>query len=84
MRQLSPEGVARETHRVRGGEAIWDFFVEAVSAWEDGSFEWGELIDAGTDKIVANQVREMRGKASGASVAWSYWVVFTFRSGKYP
>ena len=71
-----------ENAPIRGGEAIWDFFVEAVSAWEDGSFEWGELIDAGTDKIVANQVREMRGKASGASVAWSYWVVFTFRSGK--
>jgi ketosteroid isomerase-like protein len=24
----------------------------------------------------------MRGKASGASVAWSYWVLFTFRDGK--
>jgi ketosteroid isomerase-like protein len=24
----------------------------------------------------------MRGKASGAKVVWSYWVVFTLRDGK--
>ena len=34
------------------------------------------------DKVVANQRREMRGNMSGAGVAWSYWVVFTFRDGK--
>ena len=71
-----------ENAPIRGAEAIWDFFVEAVNAWEEGSFQWGEFIDAGTDKIVANQQREMRGKASGAGVVWSYWVVFTFRDGK--
>jgi hypothetical protein len=37
---------------------------------------------AGTNKIVANQRREMRGKASSAGVVWSYWVVFTFRKGR--
>jgi ketosteroid isomerase-like protein len=42
----------------------------------------GELIEAGTNKIVANQRREMRGKASGAGVVWSCWVVFTFRKGR--
>ena len=67
---------------VRGAEAIWGFFVEAQGAWEEGSYEWGELIEAGTKKIVANQRREMRGKASGAGVVWSYWVVFTFRKGR--
>jgi ketosteroid isomerase-like protein len=71
-----------ENAPIRGAEAIWDFFVEAVNAWEEGSFQWKEFIDAGTDKIVANQQREMRGKASGAGVVWSYWVVFTFRDGK--
>jgi ketosteroid isomerase-like protein len=71
-----------ENAPIRGPESIWDFYVEAVQAWDEGSFEWGELLDAGTDKIVANQLREMRGKASGASVAWSYWVLFTFRNGK--
>jgi|SRR5215217_4174437 len=71
-----------ESAPVRGAQAIWDFYVEAVGAWEEGPFEWGELIEVGTDKIVANQRREMRGKASGAGVVWSYWVVFTFRDGK--
>src|SRR2546423_11767606 len=71
-----------ENAPIRGAEAIWDFFVEAVNAWEEGSFEWGEFIDAGIDQIVANQRREMRGKASGAGVVWSYWVVFTIRDGK--
>jgi ketosteroid isomerase-like protein len=71
-----------ENAPIRGAESIWDFYVEAVQAWDAGSFEWGEFLDAGTDRIVANQVRTMRGKASGASVAWSYWVVFTFRDGK--
>ena len=68
-----------ESAPARGAEAIWEFFVEAVKAWEEGSFEWGELIDAEPDKVVANQRRQMRGKVSGAGVDWSYWVVFTFR-----
>ena len=71
-----------ENAPIQGAEAIWDFFVEAQDAWEEGSYEFGELIDAGRDKIVANQLREMRGKASGASVAWSFWVIFTFRDGR--
>jgi ketosteroid isomerase-like protein len=71
-----------ESAPVRGAEAIWDFFVEAQGAWEAGSYEWGELSEAGTDKLVVNQRREMRGKASGAGVVWSYWVVFTFRNGR--
>lgn len=29
--------------------------MEAVESWEDGSFDWGELIDAGNEKVVANQ-----------------------------
>ena len=71
-----------ENAPIRGAESIWDFYVEAVQAWDEGSFEWGELLDAENDKIVANQIRKMRGKTSGASVAWSYWVLFTFRNGK--
>jgi ketosteroid isomerase-like protein len=71
-----------ESAPTRGAEAIWDLFIESVEAWDEGPFDWGELIDAGSDKIVANQLREMSGKSSGASVEWSYWVVFTFRKGK--
>ena len=71
-----------ENAPIRGAAAIWDFYVEAVKTWDDGSFEWGELIDEGTDKIVVNQRREMPAKPTGVGVVWSYWVVFTFRNGK--
>ena len=56
--------------------------MEVTAAWEDGSFELGEVIDSGTGKIVANNRRETRGKASGAGVEFSYWVVGTFRDGR--
>ena len=46
MREPSPAGVARNAP---GAAAIWDFYVEAVKIWDDGSFGWGELIDEGTD-----------------------------------
>jgi ketosteroid isomerase-like protein len=71
-----------ESDPIRGREAVWDFFIEAQDAWEESSFEYVELIDAGNDKVVADMRREARGKASGASVAWSYWLVVTFRNGK--
>jgi ketosteroid isomerase-like protein len=70
-----------ENAPICGAAAIWDFYVDSVKAWDDGSYAWDELIEAGTDKVVAHQQRAMRGKASGASVLWSYWVVFTFRDG---
>ena len=66
----------------RGPQAVWDFFVEAQDAWEESPFEYVEIIDAGNDKVVADVRREARGKASGASVVWSYWLVVTFRNGK--
>jgi ketosteroid isomerase-like protein len=72
-----------ESDPIQGYEAVWDFFVEAQEGWEEGPFEFVELIDAGNDKVVADVRREVRGKASGASVAWSYWLVVTFRNGKH-
>jgi ketosteroid isomerase-like protein len=71
-----------ESAPIQGAQAIWDFFVESQDAWEGGSFEWGELIDAENGLIVANQRRQMRGKSSDAGVVWSYWVLFTFHDGK--
>ncbi len=73
-----------ESDPIRGCTAVWNFFVEAQDAWGEESrpFEFAELIDAGNDKVVADMRREVRGKASGASVAWSYWQVVTFRNGK--
>jgi ketosteroid isomerase-like protein len=66
----------------RGREAVWDFFVQANEQWEDAAYEFGELIDAGDDKVVAQVRGEMRGKASGAGVPWIFWQVVTFRNGK--
>jgi ketosteroid isomerase-like protein len=73
-----------ESDPVRGPEAVWDFFVEAQEVWGEESppFEYAEIIDAGNDKVVADIRREVQGKASGASVAWSYWQVGTLRNGK--
>jgi ketosteroid isomerase-like protein len=74
-----------ESDPIRGGESVHDFLVvEAQAAWEEDTspFEYVELMDAGNDKVVADLRRDVRGKASGASVAFSYWQVVTFRNGK--
>ncbi len=72
-----------ENAPIRGGEPVWEFLVGVDDVWEGNSrWVWGELIDAGKNKVVGNQLREMLGKASGAGVVWSYWVVFTFRDRK--
>ena len=70
-----------ESAPIRGPEAVWDFYVESQEPWEGGAFEVGELIDA-DDKVAAEVQGQMRGKASGASVTWSYWQVVTYRHGK--
>src|SRR5436190_18124121 len=71
-----------ESDPIRGREAVWDVYVENIEAFREGALEHVELIDAGNDKVVAHMRGEMHGKASGASVAFSYWTVATFRSGK--
>jgi ketosteroid isomerase-like protein len=68
-----------EAAPIRGAEAVWNFLVEVAAAWDEVEFEWGEVIDAGPDKVVGNQRAEPRGKMSGAGVPWSFWVVFTLR-----
>src|SRR5829696_5496755 len=44
-----------ENAPIRGAEAIWDFYVEVTGAWEEGLSEFGEVINAGADKVVAKQ-----------------------------
>jgi len=70
-----------ESAVIQGPEATWDFYVASQEPWEDSTFEVGELIDAG-GKVVAEQRAQVRGKGSGAGVAWSYWHVVTLRNGK--
>ena len=70
-----------ESDPTQGPEAVWTFFIEASDQWEDCVYEHGELIDAGDDKAVAWVRGEMRGKASGAGVPWSFWQAVTLRNG---
>jgi ketosteroid isomerase-like protein len=72
-----------ESDPIRGSEAVWDFLVEVAGTWgEDSSpYEYVEVIDLGNDKVVADMRNELQGKASGASVAWRFWNVGTFRNG---
>jgi ketosteroid isomerase-like protein len=85
---FAPDAVMVPAHEwpenapVRGAEDIWDFYIEATAAWEEGGFELGEIIEAQTDTVVANTRREVRGRSSGAGLAFSYWIVVTFRHGK--
>ena len=74
--------MATESGPIRGSESVWDFFVENQEPWEESPYEYLELIEAGNDKIVTHVRGQMRGKASGAGVAWSMWNVVTFRNGK--
>ncbi len=80
--EMFPASEWPENAPIRGAEAIWDFQVETTGAWEEVSFEFGEIIESGTDTVVAKLWAETRGKASGAGVAFSYWLVHTFRNGK--
>ena len=80
--ESSPSGDWPESATVRGREAVWDFYLHAEDPWEPGAYELGEMIDAGEDRVLAHQVREMRGKDSGVPVRYDYWVLFVFRAGK--
>ena len=71
-----------ESEPARGREAVWDFYMAAGEAWEETTYNIIDSIDAGNDKIAVQMRADMRGKASGAGVTWSYWQVVTFRDGK--
>jgi ketosteroid isomerase-like protein len=71
-----------ESAPIRGREAVWDFFVQGQEPWEGGAFELGEVIEVPPDRVVAEQRALMRGAASGANVAWSYWHLITIRDRK--
>jgi uncharacterized protein len=71
-----------EMEPIRGAEAAWDFYVESDEPWERTPFEFVDAVHVGEDRTVGEMRREMRGKASGAVVTYSYWVLATFRNGK--
>jgi ketosteroid isomerase-like protein len=71
-----------ESETVGGREAVWDFIVSLTDAWEPADFEMGEVIDAGSDRLLARLTRPVQGKTSGIADVLDYWCVFTFRGGK--
>jgi ketosteroid isomerase-like protein len=71
-----------ESETVGGREAVWDFIVSLTDAWEPADVEMGEVIDAGSDRLLARLTRPVQGKTSGIADVLDYWCVFTFRGGK--
>ncbi len=71
-----------EAGAIRGREAAWDFYLKLAEAFEPMGSDDAEVIDAGTDKVVARRTNVVRGRASGADVEFNYWLVVTFREGK--
>jgi ketosteroid isomerase-like protein len=80
--EVVPIGDWPEEAHVRGRDAAWDFLVAAEEPWEPGTFELDELAEGG-DHVAARMRRDLRGKSSGVEVEYDYWVVFTFRDGKF-
>ena len=67
---------------VRGREAVWDFMVKMIDAWDPAPISDVEFRDAGADKVLAHQSADFRGRGSGAEVEFEYWVVSTIQDGK--
>ena len=71
-----------ESEVTQGSEAIWDLYVGNMGPWDGAVFEYFDFIEAGANAVVAHFGGEVKGKASGAPVAWNYWQVGTFRDRK--
>ena len=70
-----------ENAPIRGADAVWDFYLASTGTWDNSTTQIGEVIGSG-DTLVINNRREARGRTSGATVEFSYWIVVTFRSRK--
>jgi ketosteroid isomerase-like protein len=78
--EIIPVGDWPGPRAIRGGEAGWDFYRDAVQTLE-GRVS-AELVDAGPHKVLAHQRHEARGRSSGAEVEVNYWIVITLSEGK--
>jgi ketosteroid isomerase-like protein len=75
MARLVGEGV------YRGHDGLRRFFRAYHDAWEDISYSFDELIDAG-EKVISVDVETARGQLSGADVELTQYGVWTIRNGK--
>ena len=79
---MVPSGSWPEADTVRGREAAWHFYVQVAEAFDRAPVSDVVVVDAGDDTVVVHQRIDWRGRASGAAVAFDYWIVITFRDGK--
>src|SRR5947208_703458 len=80
--EVVPSDTWPEAGVIRGPEAAWDFYVEAMAPFEQRPIRDVDIVDAGADKVVVHQRNEMRGRTSGIDVEVNYWVVVTLREGR--
>jgi ketosteroid isomerase-like protein len=71
-----------ESETVRGREAVWEFVMDIVDAWEPAAFVIGEVIDAGSDRLLVRLTRPVQGKTSGLATVLDYWCVMRFHEKK--
>jgi ketosteroid isomerase-like protein len=65
----------------RGHDGLRRFFRAYHDAWDEISYSFAELIDAG-EKVLSVDVETARGKLSGADVELTQYGVWTIRDGK--
>jgi ketosteroid isomerase-like protein len=70
-----------ENTTISGREAVWDFFLQSDEPWEPGAYELAEAINVPGLGVLANLVRDIRGRDSGATVRYDYWALYRFRAG---
>ncbi len=67
---------------VSGREAAWDLYMDVADVLGGMDTTNAEIIDAGGDNVVVHRGDQILGRSSGASVAFSFSTVVTFREGK--
>jgi ketosteroid isomerase-like protein len=67
--------------RYHGPAAVREFFRRWIGAFDQWSYEVGEVIDAGA-AVVVNIRQSGRGKGSGVTVEPEFWGVWTVRGGR--
>jgi ketosteroid isomerase-like protein len=67
---------------VRGADAVWDYYMRIIDAFDQFPTDKGEAVDAGSDKVLVHERHDLSGKGSSAEVEFDYWAVLTIRQGK--
>jgi ketosteroid isomerase-like protein len=68
--------------RIRGRDAVIEFYRHYWGTWDDYVLEPVEIVDAGEGRVVVGHYERGRGKGSGAPFERRWAVVWTLRAGK--